>query len=69
MDIKPIAHSDRFTNALHYHVVDLPKMPEGKNSVKIYWKVPFLKRLKLLLTGRLRTSFKYYTVKPMRIDI
>ena len=69
MDIRPTAHADRLTVKLHYHVVDLPEMPHHKNSVTIYWNVPFLKRIKLLFNGTLQTSFQYHSVKPMRIDI
>jgi len=68
-DIKPLSHGERKTTSLHYHVVDLPEMPEGFNSVTIFWSVPMLSRLKLLLTGKLQTSFKTHSVVPLRIDV
>jgi hypothetical protein len=65
----PVGHGERKTDATHYHIVDLPAMPAGANSVVMSWKVPIIKRIKLLFVGRVQTSFKYHSVKPMRIDI
>ena len=66
---KPIAHGERNSNKLHYRVVDLPQMPEGSNSVTIFWKVSFFSRVKLLFSGRLQTSFLAHSVPRMRVEI
>lgn len=33
---KPIGHGERNSSKPYYHVVDLPKMPKGANSVTIF---------------------------------
>jgi len=68
MDILPVSHGDRDSKLPHYAVVDLDKFPEGSTSMSVFWKVPFIKRVKLLFTGNLETSFQASSVPSMRID-
>ena len=69
MDILPTGHGERDSKLRHYYVVDLDEFPDGRTSMSIFWKVPFIRRIKLLLTGNLETSFLTCSVPRLRIDI
>ena len=42
---------------------------DGYTSMSVFWKVPFVKRIKLLLTGNLETSFLTSSVPSLRVDV
>ena len=69
MDILPIGHGERDSKLGHYNVVSLDKFPDGYTSMSVFWKVPFVKRIKLLLTGNLETSFLTSSVPSLRVDV
>ena len=69
MDILPTGHGERDSKLRHYYVVDLDGFPNGCTSMSVFWKVPFVKRIKLLLTGNLETSFLTSSVPSLRVDV